>query len=87
MERVAEFGEYIAQDNPKAVAEWVEGVIEEVERLRDYPEQGRIVPEVKRPQVREIFFKGHRIVYRLESRHIFILTVRHTRRLLDFKEL
>jgi len=87
MERVVEYGEYIAQDNPKAAAEWVEGVIEEVERLKDYPEQGRMVPEVKRSDVREIFFKGHRIVYRVESKHIFILTVRHTRRLLDPKEL
>jgi plasmid stabilization system protein ParE len=87
MERVVEYGEYIAQDNPKAAAEWIEGVLEEVERLKDYPEQGRNVLEVKRSDVREIFFKGHRIVYRFEARHIFILTVRHTRRLLDLKEL
>jgi plasmid stabilization system protein ParE len=58
-----------------------------VERLKDFPEQGRRVPEAKRADVREIFFKGHRIVYRIESKRIVILTVRHTRQLLDIKEL
>ena len=87
MRKVSEYGEYIAQDNPDAASDWIEGIIDEVERLKDFPEQGRKVPEVKRPDVREIFFQSHRIVYRIESKRIVILTVRHTRQLLDQKEL
>jgi addiction module RelE/StbE family toxin len=85
--RVSEYGEYIAQDNPDAASDWIEGIIEDVERLKDFPEQGRKVPEAKRADVREIFFQNHRIVYRIESKRIVILTVRHTRQLLDLKEL
>jgi len=85
--KVSEYGEYIAQDNPEASSDWIEGILDEVERLKDFPEQGRRVPEAKRADVREIFFQSHRIVYRIESKRIVILTVRHTRQLFDQKEL
>ena len=42
---------------------------------------------LRRSDVREIFFQSHRIVYRIEPKRIVILTVRHTRQLLDPKEL
>jgi len=85
--RVLEYGEHIAQDNPDAAINWIERILDEVEKLIDFPEQGRKVPEVRRVDVREIFFQSHRIVYRIESKRIVILAVRHTRRLLDPKEL
>jgi addiction module RelE/StbE family toxin len=85
--RVSEYGEYIAQDNPDAARDWIEGIIEKVERLKDFPGRGRKVPEARRSDVREIFFQSHRIVYRIEPKRIVILTVRHTRQLLDPKEL
>ena len=85
--KVSEYGEYIAQDNPEAASDWIEGILDEVERLKDFPEQGRRVPEAKRADVREIFYQSHRIVYRIESKRIVILTVRHARQLLDLKEL
>jgi addiction module RelE/StbE family toxin len=85
--KVYEYGEYITQDNPDAASEWIMGILDEVERLKVFPEQGRKVPEAKRADVREIFFQNHRIVYRIESKRIVILTVRHTRQLLDQKEL
>jgi addiction module RelE/StbE family toxin len=85
--KVWEYGEYIAQDNPDAASDWIEGILDEVERLKDFPEQGRRVPEAKRTDVREIFFQSYRIVYRIEPKRIVILTVRHTRQLFDTKEL
>ena len=85
--KVTEYGGYIAQDNPDAAINWIERILDEVERLKDFPEQGRKVSEVRRVDVREIFFQSHRIVYRIESKRIVILTVRHTRQLLDLKDL
>ena len=72
--KVWEYGEYIAQDNPDAASDWIEGILDEVERLKDFPEQGRRVPEAKRADVREIFFKGHRIVYRTDRTRPVALT-------------
>jgi plasmid stabilization system protein ParE len=38
---VSEYGDYVAQDNPDAASDWIEGILDEVERLKDFPEQGR----------------------------------------------
>lgn len=84
---VSEYGEYIAQDNPDDASDWIEEILDVVERLKDFPEKGRKVPEVRRTDIREIYFKSHRIVYRIELKRIVILTVRHIRRLMDLKEL
>ena len=85
--RAGEYGEHIAQDNEEAAYAWLVGIFEEVERLKDYPEQGRVVPEIGRPDVREIFYMSHRIIYKAGSRRIRIVTIRHGRQLLDKKEI
>ena len=85
--RAGEYGEHIAQDNEEAAYAWLVGIFEEVERLKDFPEQGRVVPEIGRPDVREIFYMSHRIIYKIGSRRIRIVTIRHGRQLLDKKEI
>jgi len=85
--RAGEYAEYIAQDNEEAAYEWLVGIFKDVERLKDFPEQGRVVPEIGRPDVREIFYMSHRIIYRIGSRRIRIITIRHGRQLLDKKEI
>ena len=85
--RAGEYGEHIAQDNEEAAYAWLVGIFEEVERLKDFPEQGRVVPELGRPDVREIFYMSHRIIYKVGSRRIRIVTIRHGRQILDKKEI
>ncbi len=87
VERASEAADYIARDNPAASERWFLGLVEAVEGLSKFPEQGRIVPEVRRPDIREILYASYRIVYRVESSRVIILTVRHGRRLLDKAEL
>jgi plasmid stabilization system protein ParE len=85
--RAGEYGEHIAQDNEEAAYAWLVGIFKEVERIKDFPEQGRIVPEIGCPDVREIFYMSHRIIYKIGSRRIRIVTIRHGRQLLDKKEI
>ena len=85
--RAGEYGEHIAQDNEEAAYAWLVGIFEEVERLKDFSEQGRVVPEIGRPDVRENFYMSHRIIYKIGSRRIRIVTIRHGRQLLDKKEI
>ena len=54
-----------------------------VERLADFPNSGRIVPELKDPAIREILFGSYRIVYRVKGDVVEVLTVYHGARLLD----
>ena len=87
LERIVEISENISADKPGASVKWVESVFNEVERLKKFPQSGRVVSEINRPNIREILLGNYRIIYRLEKESIFILTVRHDKQLLLEEEL
>ena len=78
--------DYIAKDSPYYARRFVAKIIASVEKLRDHPEIGRVVPEAKRDNVRELIFHGYRIVYLLAPEHIFIVTIIHGSRDLTAQE-
>jgi len=51
---MAEIVDYISRDRPDAARKWAEGVFDAVDELANFPDQGRVVPEVGRPSVREL---------------------------------
>lgn len=53
-----------------------------MERLSRFPESGRIVPELNRPDVREVIVSPYRVVYRYRSGVVDIATVFRASRLL-----
>jgi len=67
---------YIAEDNPTAARRFVRSVFQIVERLTDFPESGRIVPEFSDSQVRELLRRPCRIVYRIKPEEQIIEIVR-----------
>ena len=87
IDRVAEIAEYIAQDSPTSAQKWVESIFQVVERLEKFPKSGRIVPEVMQDDFREIIHGNYRIIYRLQSESVSILTVRHGRQILPIDEI
>ncbi|MBU2054539.1 MAG: type II toxin-antitoxin system RelE/ParE family toxin, partial [Proteobacteria bacterium] len=52
------------------------------ERLAEFPESGRIVPEFGIAHLREIIHPPFRIVYRLDKMRVRIVRVWHSERLL-----
>jgi plasmid stabilization system protein ParE len=56
---------------------FLERIIEAVEGLEQFPEMGRMVPEAEAENIRELLFHNYRIIYRLETDSILILTVIH----------
>jgi len=46
-------------------------------RLRDFPESGRMIPEVKDKMLREIIVQGYRVMYCLETDRVLVLAVMH----------
>ena len=87
LSRVEEIVEYIGSHRPGAARDWVVGLFENVRTLAMFPKRGRVVREVGRPDIREILYERHRVIYKLEATRVAVLTVRHGRRLLDFSEL
>lgn len=68
-------GEYIATDKPNAARTWIERIGRRVNDAAAAPRAGRIVPEFGRDDVREVFLRAYRIVYRIVPRGIVVLTV------------
>ena len=56
---------FIARDNPERAMSCGYQLMSETDRLQNFPELGRIVPEYENQQLREIVFRPYRIVYRV----------------------
>lgn len=76
--------EYIARDAPRTAEKFGQRLFQAVEPLERFPRFGRIVPELRREDVREIRLKRYRIIYRIRDEETLeVLTVYHGSRLLD----
>jgi plasmid stabilization system protein ParE len=87
IDRVAEIASYIAADNPLAAEKWIGKIFARVGQLASFPESGRHPPETARPDIRELIWGNYRIIYRIESHRVAILTVRHTKQILPIEDL
>ena len=58
---------FTARDNPSRAMSFRYELISETDRLQEFPELGRIVPEYKNDIIREVIFRPYRILYRVKS--------------------
>jgi len=56
---------YIAPHNALAARQMGDHLLDAALSLRTLPERGRMVPEFRRPELREIIFRSYRIIYRI----------------------
>ena len=56
---------FIAHDDSDRAMSFGYELISEIDRLQEFPESGRIVPEYRNALIREIIFRPYRIVYRV----------------------
>jgi plasmid stabilization system protein ParE len=82
-----EANKYISSENPEAARKVINDIYDTGKKIKEFPEKGRIVPEIRRKNVREVFCFEYRIIYRIETRRIFILTVRHMKQRLKKKHI
>ncbi|MCD6292367.1 MAG: type II toxin-antitoxin system RelE/ParE family toxin, partial [Deltaproteobacteria bacterium] len=78
---------YIAKDKPTVAQNWIDKIFQKVDLLKSSPKLGRVVPEVRRKDVRELIFGNYRIIYRVENTSISILTIRHGKQILPMEEI
>ena len=83
LEQVKEIAQYIALDKVGAAEKWVDGLFGLVDGQIDNPEKGRVVPEINRPEIRELIYrKNFRVVYKLQDHSMQILIVKRFSQLL-----
>ena len=67
---------FIAMDNPDRAATFGFHVIHRAEKVQDFPEMGRMVPERHDPCIREIIVRPYRVIYRVSHERQMIEFVR-----------
>ncbi|MEX1215000.1 type II toxin-antitoxin system RelE/ParE family toxin [Saccharospirillum sp.] len=67
--------EYIALDNPVAASHLVRAVFDKTERLENFPQSGRIPPELPNSVYREVVIPPCRIFYREDEKRVLVLYV------------
>jgi plasmid stabilization system protein ParE len=72
---------FIAQDSPQSATLVARRIIDAVERLAQFPDSGRVVPELNDAHVREVIHGPYRIVYRRVESTVHVVTVHHAARL------
>lgn len=86
-ENLADIEDFIARDSVERAVRFVDAIIDHTEAiLADNPRNGRTVPEIGNPDIRELIYRGYRIAYRLNGDRIDILTVFEGHRLLRLNE-
>ena len=85
---IENIAEYISLDSIHYAQLQVNDFFETAEILNEYPKAGRIVPEIKGKNIRELIVGSYRLIYFiLNDKRIDILTVHHSARLLKIKHL
>ena len=77
---------YAEQGVPDVGDRFVEAIVTHIEALRDHPDMGRIVPEFEQPFLRELIHPPFRIVYRRDPKHVRIVRVWRSERLLEIPD-
>ena len=74
--------QYIGENSPKAGLKVVDRITARSMQLSKLSNSGRQVPEFQRNDIREILERPYRIIYKIKSERIDVLTVMHYRQIL-----
>jgi len=75
---------FIAADSPTQARRVVRLIVQKTRELRAHPRIGRMIPEMRQDQYRELLVFSYRIFYRMVSAdEVHVLAVVHGRRSFD----
>jgi len=75
---IESIGDFIAREAPRFAQMLTDGVFEATERLEPFPLSGRVVPEIGDESIREVLYRGYRILYIVGGEEVKVLTVFHS---------
>jgi len=84
-EDLQQLEDFIARDSVLHAVNFIDRIVESAEKLKESPQVGRVVPEFGQPELRELIFRGYRIVYLFKNDAVTVLRVVHGAR--DLAEL
>ena len=75
-----DIAEYIALENLVAAKQLVRNIFDKVERLSDFPQSGRLPPELEHLNYREVVVNPCRVFYKQDGDKVYILFVMRAER-------
>ncbi len=72
--------EYISRDSKFYAYTFADKLFDAGEGLNKFSSKGRIVPELLKENIREIFINDYRMIYKIKDKYVEILTVIHGKR-------
>ena len=77
---------YISKDSPNYSEFFLNGILEKIEYLINFPQMGRKVPESDDPLDRELIFQNYRIVYTFSHEIVMIEAIIHGSKLFKLEK-
>lgn len=80
LEDIESIARFIERDSIDQAALFIARIIEMTDQLQEFPESGRIIPEINQKDCREMIYGAYRIMYRVVGEEIWITGVVHAAR-------
>ena len=72
-----QIGDYIARDSIQYANRVAERMIAAIERVAEFPNIGRVVPERDEPTLREVIVHSYRLIYRVHGESVDVVRIIH----------
>ena len=69
--------DYIAQSDPMIAEQFCFQLLDAPDRLERFPHSGQVVPEFGMESIREMSFRGYRIIYQVAESACYIRAIVH----------
>ena len=83
--QLGSIAEYISLASPVYAEQVVDRVVRRLAQAQNYPESGRVVPELAQASVRELIEPPYRLIYLVAPDSITVLSILHGRQ--ELREL
>lgn len=77
--QLAAIAEYISIASPVYAEQVIDRIVSRLAQALEHPQSGRAVPELERPDIRELIEPPYRLVYRVDSTSVEVQSVLHGR--------
>jgi addiction module RelE/StbE family toxin len=75
--------DYISKDSIIYANRVIEKIIQRIDQLEHFPKSGRVVPELNNNSIRELIQNNYRIIYKVTTQEIFIVSIHHASKLME----
>jgi toxin ParE1/3/4 len=73
---------FIARDSPSYARAVARKVLATTRSIQQFPDIGRVVPELNNQSVRERFVYSYRVIYKIEPKRVLVVAILHGKRLI-----